>query len=386
MKAPAQAGPTTSMRDRNIGTLSRKFRAGILGATGMVGQRLMTLLDSHPWFEVAALAASPRSAGMRYDEAVSGRWHMGAPLPEALAGMRVYDAQQVMAIADQVDLVFSAIALDKRATVTLEEAYARAELPVISNNSALRMFPDVPMLIPEINAHHSAVIPAQRKRLGTQRGFIAVKSNCSIQSYVPALTPLMLYEPLEVMACTYQAVSGAGRRLSDWPEMSGNIIPYIGGEEEKSEQEPMKIWGQLNADMSAIELTQRPRISTQCLRVPIEDGHLAAVSVKFSKKPDREAILDHWAQFNPLAGYDLPSAPPQFLVYHEQPDRPQPTLDAKAGHGMAISLGRLREDPVFDWRFVCLSHNTLRGAAGGSVLSAELLLRQGYLTQQETLT
>lgn len=365
--------------------MKRKFRAGILGATGMVGQRLITLLDSHPWFEVAALAASPRSAGMPYGEAVAGRWHMGAPMPEALAGIQVDDASQVKAIADRVDLVFSAMALDKWATAALEEAYARAELPVISNNSAVRMFPDVPMLIPEINAHHSAVIPAQRKRLGTRRGFIAVKSNCSIQSFVPALTPLMLYEPLEVMACTYQAVSGAGRRLSNWPEMAGNVIPFIGGEEEKSEHEPMKIWGQLNADMSAIEPAQRPRISTQCLRVPVEDGHLAAVSVKFAKKPDRETILTHWAHYNPLAGYNLPSAPPQFLVYHDQPDRPQPALDANAGHGMVISLGRLREDPVFDWRFVCLSHNTYRGAAGGSVLSAELLLRQGYLTHEEEI-
>ncbi len=358
----------------------RKLRAGILGATGMVGQRLLTLLSDHPWFEVAALAASPRSAGIPFGEAVAGRWHMETPLPDALAGIRVDDASRVKEVAERVDLVFSAMALDKAATLALEEGYARAELPVISNNSAARMLPDVPMLIPEINAHHTAVIPAQRRRLGTKRGFITVKSNCSIQSYVPALTPLMAYEPVEIMACTYQAVSGAGRRLSDWAEMAGNVIPYIAGEEEKSEQEPMKIWGLLNDDASAIAPANSPLISAQCLRVPVEDGHLAAVSVKFSKKPDKDSILAHWAQFNPLAGYGLPSSPPRFLVYHEEADRPQPALDREDGRGMAISLGRLREDPILDWRFVCLSHNTLRGAAGGSVLSAELLRQQGYLT------
>ena len=367
------------MKRKGDEVLMRKLRAGILGATGMVGQRLMTLLANHPWFEVAALAASPRSAGMPYAEAAAGRWHMPVSIPDPLAEMRVYDAGDVKTVADQVDLVFSAMALNKAQTLALEEAYAKAEIPVISNNSAARMLPDVPMLIPEINARHSAVIPAQRRRLGTRRGFIAVKSNCSIQSYVPALTPLLSYEPLQVIACTYQAVSGAGRRLSNWPEMAGNVIPYIRGEEEKSEQEPLKVWGHLSPDASRIELARAPRISAQCLRVPVEDGHLAAVSVKFAHPPQKEEVLARWAQFSPLAGLDLPSAPAQFLIYHEEADRPQPVLDRDTDKGMAISLGRLREDPVFDWRFVCLSHNTLRGAAGGGVLSAELLCRQGYL-------
>lgn len=359
----------------------RKLRAGILGATGMVGQRLVTLLSEHPWFSVTALAASPRSAGQSYQEAVEGRWHMENPMPESVKTLVVQDAGEVSRMAEQVDLVFSAIALDKAETLALEEAYARAELPVISNNSAARMLPDVPMLIPEINPEHSQVIPAQRKRLGTKRGFIVVKSNCSIQSYVPALTPLLPYQPLQVMACTYQAVSGAGRSLADWPEMAGNVIPYIGGEEEKSEQEPMKVWGRLNADKSAIQLATSPVIGAQCLRVPVENGHLAAVSVKFAKKPNRDDILSLWSSFNPLAEYKLPSAPHPFLIYHDAPDRPQPALDHDAGKGMAISLGRLREDPLFDWRFVCLSHNTLRGAGGGSVLSAELLRQQGFLTE-----
>ncbi len=358
----------------------KKLRAGILGATGMVGQRLMTLLADHPWFNLTALAASPRSAGLPYQEAVAGRWHMPLPQPEAYQHMIVQDASDIGAMADQVDFVFSAMAMPKSETLALEEAYARAEIPVISNNSAARMLPDVPMLIPEINADHSAVIPAQRKRLGTKRGFIAVKSNCSIQSYVPALTPLMAYGPEKLMVCTYQAVSGAGRKLDRWPEMAGNVIPYIGGEEEKSEQEPMKIWGALNPDNTAISLATSPLISAQCLRVPVEDGHLAAVSVLFRDKPSKETILDKWAQFNPLAGLGLPSAPDPFLIYHDDPARPQPVLDRDAGKGMAITLGRLREDPIFHWRFVCLSHNTLRGAAGGGVLSAELLRQQGYLT------
>lgn len=357
----------------------KKLRAGILGATGMVGQRLMTLLAHHPWFEVTALAASPRSAGLPYKEAVAGRWHLHAPLPDAFAEMAVQDAGDIGRMADRVDFVFSAISLPKSETLALEEAYAKREIPVISNNSAARPLPDVPMLIPEINPGHSAVIPAQRKRLGTKRGFIAVKSNCSIQSYVPALSPLMDFAPQSVSVVTCQAVSGAGRTLAAWPEMAGNVIPYIAGEEEKSEQEPMKIWGRLKDDASAIEPARRPLISAQCLRVPVEDGHLAAVSVKFAVKPDRETILSRWAQFNPLKSTPLPSAPDPFLIYHEDPDRPQSLLDQSAGQGMAISLGRLREDPIFDWRFICLSHNTLRGAAGGGVLSAELLRQQGYL-------
>ncbi|MDD4081037.1 MAG: aspartate-semialdehyde dehydrogenase [Eubacteriales bacterium] len=361
----------------------KKLKAGILGATGMVGQRLVTLLKDHPWFEVAALAASPQSAGMTYADAVSNRWHMASPIPERAAGITVQDASKISAVSEQVDFVFSAVSLGKAETLALEEAYARAELPVISNNSSARMLPDVPMLIPEINSHHTAVIPAQRRRLHIKHGFIAVKCNCSIQSYVPALTPLMAFEPRQIMVSTFQAVSGAGRVLKTWPEMEGNLIPFIRGEEEKSQEEPLKIWGQLNADASAIIPAAGPPISAQCIRVPVSDGHLATVSVKFAKNPGREAILDRWANFHPLAEYGLPSSPPQFLIYLDQQDRPQPVLDVNAGRGMAISLGRLREDPVFDWRFVCLSHNTLRGAAGGSILSAELLLRQGYLTHQE---
>ena len=357
----------------------KKLRAGILGATGMVGQRLLTLLADHPWFELSALAASPRSAGMPYGEAVKDRWHMDVAVPGQFSAMPVQDASDIRQMAGQVDFVFSAMSLNRTETLALEEAYAKAEIPVISNNSAARMLPDVPMLIPEINPQHSGVIPAQRRRLGTRRGFIAVKSNCSIQSYVPALTPLMDFEPQSLSVCTYQAVSGAGRSLATWPEMAGNVIPFIGGEEEKSEQEPMKIWGKLSADASAIHFAQSPLISAQCLRVPVEDGHLAAVSVKFARKPDKETILARWTQFDPLAGLGLPSAPSPFLIYLDAPDRPQPSLDRNAGGGMAISLGRLREDPLFDWRFVCLSHNTLRGAAGGGVLSAELLYQQGYL-------
>lgn len=362
----------------------KRYRAGILGATGMVGQRLVTLLAGHPWFEVTALAASAQSAGQPYRQAVAGRWQMPDPIPPAVGDINVMDAMDLQAVAQEADLVFCAVSLDKASTRALEEAYARLEVAVISNNSACRGIRDVPMLIPEINPEHARVIPAQRKRLGTQRGFIAVKPNCSIQSYVPALTPLLDFEPTAITACTYQAVSGAGRTLDTWEEMRGNVIPYIAGEEEKSEQEPLKIWGRLSEDKAEIQVTACPVISAQCIRVPVEDGHLAAVSVKFQRKPSKQEILDRWAAYKTLPQQlMLPSAPKPFLQYLEGNDRPQPKLDALAGDGMAVAIGRLREDPVMDWRFVCLSHNTLRGAAGGSVLSAEYLCAQGYITHRE---
>lgn len=357
----------------------RKIKVGILGATGMVGQRLVCLLHQHPWFEIALLAASPKSAGRTYFEAMAGRWAMDMPLPQTVSELVLEDAAQVDRISLQVDLVFCAVSLSKEETRALEEAYAKAETPVISNNSALRMAPDVPMIIPEINAEHLQVIPYQQQRLGCTRGFVVVKPNCSIQSYVPALAPLLDFGPQKISACTYQAVSGAGRSLSDWPQMQGNVIPYIGGEEEKSEQEPLKIWGSIDPILRGIQHAKQPVISAQCLRVPVEDGHLAAVSVQFETKPQREDILARWQNYKTLPQQlGLPSAPDPFLIYREEEDRPQPVLDREAGQGMAVVIGRLREDPLFDWRFVCLSHNTLRGAAGGSVLTAELLYKQGY--------
>ncbi len=363
--------------------IMEKYRVGIIGATGMVGQRFVSLLENHPWFEISALAASGRSAGKTYREAVEGRWAFPWPIPEKAAGMTVMDAAQVEQVSALCDFVFCATAMDKKATHELEESYAKAETPVVSNNSACRLLPDVPMLIPEINAAHTAVIPAQRKRLGTQRGFIAVKPNCSIQSYVPALTPLMDFGPRSVFVCTYQAISGAGKTFDRWPEILDNVIPYIGGEEEKSEQEPRKIWGSLNADGTAIELAQLPVISAQCLRVPASDGHMAAVSVSFDRKPAMEEMLDRWAHYETLPQQlKLPSAPNPFIRYMEEPDRPQTRLDRDFERGMGISVGRLREDPIFDYKFVCLSHNTLRGAAGGGVLSAELLCAQGYIQRK----
>lgn len=362
------------------GVVLKKYKVAVIGATGMVGQRLVSMLATHPWFELSALAASPRSAGKTYEEAVFGRWHLNNALPQGCGDLLVLDGSRPELLAGQVDFVFCALSLDRERTRALEEAYARLELPVISNNSACRGMLDVPMLIPEINPEHSQVIPAQKKRLGTQRGFIAVKSNCSIQSYVPALSPLMDFEPRQVMVCTCQAVSGAGRTLLDWPEARDNVIPHIGGEEEKSELEPLKIWGELSPDKSSIQHASWPKISAQCLRVSVQDGHLAAVSVKFKRKPRREDILKRWQEYQTLPQrLGLPSAPTPFLIYHEADNRPQPLLDAELGGGMAVSIGRLREDPVLDWRFVSLSHNTLRGAAGGSILSAELLCTQGYL-------
>lgn len=358
----------------------KTYRVGIIGATGMVGQRFATLLEHHPWFKVTALAASGRSAGQTYRKAVEGRWKMKTPLPESMADLVLYDAtDDIDKIAAEVDFVFCAVNMPKAEIRALEEAYAKKEVPVVSNNSAHRGTPDVPMVVPELNADHIDVIPYQRKRLGTKRGFIAVKSNCSLQSYVPALSPLReVFGLKSVLACTYQAISGAGKTFDTFPEIVDNIIPYIGGEEEKSEQEPLKLWGRV--ENGRIVNASEPSITTQCLRVPVSDGHTAAVFASFEKKPEIEDIKKIWAQFEGEAQkLNLPSAPKQFLHYFEENDRPQAKLDRDLEGGMAVSVGRLRPDTQYDIKFVCLSHNTLRGAAGGAVLMAELLAAKGYL-------
>lgn len=358
----------------------RKYKVGVVGATGMVGQRYVLSISTHPWFELTVVAASPKSAGKPYEEAVSGRWAMTAPIPECAKALVVKDASADMAeIAAAVDFVFCAVDMKKPDIVTLEEAYAKLECPVISNNSANRWTSDVPMVIPEINADHIRVIDFQRKRLGTKRGFIATKSNCSIQSYVPALAPLRDEFGIKyVLACTYQAISGAGKTFERWPEMVDNCIPYIGGEEEKSEQEPLKVWGAIKDGV--ICKASKPCITAQCLRVACSDGHMAAVFVSFDKKPSKQEILDRWANYRGRAQeLDLPTAPKQFLHYFEENDRPQTRLDRNLENGMAISIGRLREDTQFDYKFVCLSHNTLRGAAGGAIELAELLCAEGYI-------
>lgn len=356
----------------------KQYNVGIIGATGMVGQRFITLLSGHPWFNLKLLAASPRSAGKPYTEAVGKRWAMKTPIPEEVGKMVVYDATaDIDKIASQVDFVFCAVDMKKDEIRALEEAYAKAECPVVSNNSAHRHTPDVPMIIPEINPDHAEIISAQRKRLGTKRGFVAVKSNCSLQSYVPALHPLMKFGVKAALACTYQAISGAGKTFETWPEMLDNVIPYIGGEEEKSEIEPLKIWGHIDGD-KIVDATE-PAITTQCLRVPVSDGHMAAVFVKFENKPTIEEIKTTWKEFRGIPQeLELPHAPKQFLNYFEDPNRPQTKLDRDLEGGMAVSLGRLREDSQYDYKFVCLSHNTLRGAAGGAVLMAELLAAKGY--------
>jgi aspartate-semialdehyde dehydrogenase len=356
-----------------------KLKVGVLGATGMVGQRFVALLGDHPWFELAAVAASPASAGKPYAAAVAGRWAMPQTIPAAAAGLVVQDAADVARVASGVDFVFCAVDMDKAATAKLEDDYARAETPVVSNNSAHRWTPDVPMMIPEINADHAAVIDSQRRRLGTARGFVAVKPNCSIQSYVPAIHPLRGFGPERLAVCTYQAVSGAGKTLESWPEMVDNVIPFIKGEEEKSEQEPLKIWGSIEG--GKIVNARGPAITAQCLRVPVSDGHMAAVFVAFAKPPAREQILAAWSEYagRPQA-LGLPSAPRPFLHYFDDDARPQTRLDRDSGAGQAVSIGRLRPDAVFQWRFVALSHNTVRGAAGGAVLTAELLKADGYLT------
>ena len=356
----------------------KQYNVGILGATGMVGQRFATLLAEHPWFHVKVLAASPRSAGKTYEEAVGSRWAMSVPMPEKLRGMVVRDLNaDIDAITAEVDFVFCAVDMKKDEIRALEERYAKAECPVISNNSAHRFTPDVPMIVPELNPEHLEIIPAQRKRLGTKRGFIAVKSNCSIQSYVPALHPLRKFGLTKVLACTYQAISGAGKTFETWPEMLDNLIPYIGGEEEKSEQGPLKVWGTIKD--GEIVKAATPSITTQCLRVPVSDGHTAAVFVSFARKPEKEEILKLWEEFRGVPQeLDLPSAPKQFIHYFAEDNRPQAALDRNLEGGMAVSVGRLREDTQYDYKFVCLSHNTLRGAAGGGVLLAELLAAKGY--------
>ncbi len=354
-----------------------KLRAGVIGATGMVGQRLLTLLHNHPYFQVSLLAASSRSAGKTYREALGGRWKLAQPMPEEFADMIVVDASDIGRVANEADFVFCAVDMKKEEIKALEEAYAKAELPVVSNNSANRWTPDVPMIIPEINAAHLDVIPAQKARLGTKRGFIVTKPNCSIQSYVPMITPLLKFNPIWIVVNTYQAISGAGKTLADAPEIIDNINPFISGEEEKSEQEPLRIWGSVKD--GGIVKADSPIITAQCFRVPVSDGHMAAVYVKFEKKPEKAEIIEAWDSFAGLPQQlGLPSAPARFITYFEEENRPQTALDRMLYGGMGIAAGRLREDTLFDYKFVGLSHNTLRGAAGGSLLTAELLYKLGY--------
>ena len=358
--------------------MEQKLRVGILGATGMVGQRFISLLENHPWFEVVTLAASPRSAGKTYEEAVCGRWKMDTPMPEAVKKLVVMNVNDVEHVASTVDFVFSAVDMSKDEIKAIEEAYAKTETPVVSNNSAHRWTPDVPMVVPEINPEHFDVIEFQKKRLGTKRGFIAVKPNCSIQSYAPVLTAWKEFEPYEVVATTYQAISGAGKTFKDWPEMEGNIIPFIGGEEEKSEQEPLRIWGKI--ENGVIVKATEPKITCQCIRVPVLNGHTAAVFVKFRKKPTKEQLIEKLENFKGLPQeLNLPSAPKQFIRYMTEDNRPQVTLDVNYENGMGINVGRLREDSIYDWKFVGLSHNTVRGAAGGAVLCAETLVAKKFI-------
>lgn len=355
-----------------------KLRVGILGGTGMVGQRFITLLNNHPWYELTTIAASPRSEGQRYEDAVSGRWKMEEAMPDFVKDIIVKNVNDVEGVSSEVDFVFSAVDMSKEEIKDIEDAYAKAELPVVSNNSAHRWTPDVPMVIPELNADHFEVIEAQKKRLGTKRGFVAVKPNCSIQSYAPALYALKEYGIKEVAVTTYQAISGAGKTFEDWPEMIDNVIPYIGGEEEKSEQEPLKIFGKV--EDGQIVSAKRPLITAQCIRVPVLDGHTAAVFVTFENKPTKEQILKVWAEFDGMPQeLDLPSAPKPFIKYFEEDNRPQSKLDRDYENGMGVTLGRLREDSLFDYKFIGLSHNTVRGAAGGALLNAELLTSQGYI-------
>ncbi len=358
--------------------MSEKLRVGVLGGTGMVGQKFISLLENHPWFEVVCVAASPRSAGKSYEEAVGGRWKMPTPMPEAVKKMVVRNVNEVEEVGGEVDFVFSAVDMAKEEIMAIEEAYAKTETPVVSNNSAHRWTPDVPMVVPELNPEHFDLIAAQKKRLGTERGFIVVKPNCSIQCYTPALHALLEYEPTTVVATTYQAISGSGKTFQEWPEMVGNVIPYIGGEEEKSEREPLRIWGKVVGD--AIVPAKGPVITTQCVRVPVLNGHMAAVFVNFKKKPTKEQILKAWREFAGIPQeLGLPNAPKQFIRYLEDDNRPQVTLDVDYENGMGVTVGRLREDAVFNYKFIGLAHNTMRGAAGGGVLSAELLKAQGYI-------
>ena len=361
--------------------MSEKLRVGILGATGMVGQRFISLLENHPWFEVVTVAASARSAGKTYEEAVGGRWKMDTPMPEAVKKLEVMNVSEVEKVASTVDFVFSAVDMSKEEIKAIEEDYAKTETPVVSNNSAHRWTPDVPMVVPEINPEHFDVIEFQKKRLGTTRGFIAVKPNCSIQSYAPVLTAWREFEPYEVVATTYQAISGAGKTFKDWPEMVGNVIPFIGGEEEKSEQEPLRLWGEIKDGGN--EKAAEPVITTQCVRVPVLNGHTAAVFVKFRKNPTKEQLIEKMVNFKGIPQeLDLPSAPKQFIRYMEEDNRPQVTLDVDYEKGMGVTVGRLREDSVYDYKFIGLSHNTVRGAAGGAVLCAETLKAKGFITKK----
>ena len=358
--------------------MEKKLKVGILGATGMVGQRFISLLENHPWFEVVTVAASPRSAGKTYEEAVGGRWKMDTPMPEGVRNLIVLNVNEVEKVAETVDFVFSAVDMTKEEIKAIEEAYARTETPVVSNNSAHRWTPDVPMVVPEINVEHFDVIESQKKRLGTERGFIAVKPNCSIQSYTPCLAAWKEFGPKEVVATTYQAISGAGKTFKDWPEMVENIIPFIGGEEEKSEQEPLRVMGKV--ENGQIVKASLPKITCQCVRVPVLNGHTAAVFINFEKKPTKEQLIEKlkgYKGFPQEAG--LPSAPKQFVRYMEEDDRPQVTLDVDYENGMGVSIGRLREDTIYDFKFIGLSHNTVRGAAGGAVLCAEALTAKGYI-------
>lgn len=361
--------------------MDKKLKVGILGATGMVGQRFIVLLENHPWFEVVAVAASPRSAGKSYQEAVEGRWKMDTPIPEAVKDLKLLNVNEVEEVASQVDFVFSAVDMSKDEIKKIEEAYAKTETPVVSNNSAHRWTPDVPMIIPEINPEATDVIKYQKERLGTKRGFIAVKPNCSIQSYTPVLTAWKEFEPYEVVATTYQAISGAGKTFKDWPEMQGNIIPFISGEEEKSEKEPLKVWGHVDDEKKEIVAADAPLITTQCIRVPVLYGHTAAVFVKFRKNPTKEQLIEKLTAFSgEPQKLQLPNAPKQFIQYLEEDDRPQVSKDVYYENGFGVSVGRLREDTVYDWKFVGLSHNTVRGAAGGAVLCAELLTAKKFIT------
>lgn len=359
--------------------MENKVRVGVLGATGFVGQRLVTLLDSHPYFDVTVLGASPRSAGKTYQEVAGGKWKLSTPMPDYVKNIIVRDLHDINGIKDDVDFVFCAVDMKKDEIKAIEEAYAKAEVPVVSNNSANRMTKDVPVVVPEINADHLEVIKAQRKRLGTKKGFIIAKPNCSIQSYVPPLSALLEFKPTKILVSTYQAISGAGKTFKDWPEMNDNVIPFIGGEEEKSEVEPLKVWGKVEGD--EIKLVDDITITSQCIRVPVSDGHLATVFVSFEKKPTKEQILEKWANYKTVPQeLGLPLAPQEFIKYFDEDNRPQTNIDRDREKGMSISVGRLREDSIFDYKFVGLSHNTLRGAAGGAVLMAELLYKKGYLT------
>jgi len=359
----------------------KKLRAGILGGTGYVGQRLITLLHDHPYFDIKVIAASERSAGKSYSDAVNGRWKLSQPIPDSVKSMTVKNLHDIDEISSEVDFVFCAVDMPANEIREIEESYAKTETPVVSNNSAHRFTPDVPVIIPEVNPEHLLIIESQRRRLGTSRGFIIAKPNCSIQSYVPAINALMDFKPSMISVCTYQAISGSGKTFADWPEMIDNVIPFISGEEEKSEQEPLKVWGHI--DGNEIIKPHEPVIAAQCIRVPASEGHLAAVSVSFKHKPDREAIIERWKSYKGKPQLlKLPTAPKQFLTYFSEDNRPQTKLDRDIENGMGITLGRLREDSIFDYKFVCLSHNTLRGAAGGSVLTAELLAAEGYIVSK----